>query len=328
MHAIGGKLVGWLPGLACPLRRLTTGGAVQFVHWRDHPAHDEAWADRESAAYGGRDSPYWRQNYEGELLRGGQPVWPYLLPDVHIRTIPRQEYLSADWTLYRGLDHGIRHPECCAWAAVNRAGDLYVYRQYYATDRTIALNAKAVLEATPPDERVAFTVADPSIWQRDAQTLQVWSSVYRENGLELTKADNSGVGYETVTAMLVASLAQHCLWRNDLERLRTALHAPSLTLGDAARLAAHPKLWFAPTVNTGPMSIFDELKNFRWQTANSNPEKAAPQRYVDVNDEGVDVVRYLAQTRNVVCFRAGSQVPRDDLLLRIMECGTQATGGR
>ena len=320
MPDIAGEVVAYLPGLSNPLRVNAYGFAVQAVDYRDDPAHDDAWVDREAAKYGGRGSVWWRQNYEMELVRGGQPVWPMLSRDVHLRTITRAELLSASWSIYRGLDHGIRHPTCCAWAAINQMGDLYVYRQYYETDRTIAHNVKAILQVTPGDEYVHGNVADPSLWSRSAETLEPWAEVYRKQGLMLLKADNAARGYENLTSRFVASIAKWAVWNGDLDRLRSALSAPTLTLGDADRLARQPAIWFSPEVAQGPRSLYEECVNFRWRVQTGDPtQRAAPSAYVDVDDEGPDVTRYLAQSGDIVRWRS-QPAARDtgDLLMKVL----------
>jgi len=316
---IAGHIAAYLPGLGEPLRMNGYGFGVQEVDYRDDPGHDEAWVDREAARYGGRRSVWWRQNYERELIRGGQAVWPMLSREVHLRTIPPQELCSAAWSVYRGLDHGIRHPTCCAWAAVNKGGDLYVFRQYYATDRTISHNVKAILQLSGRDEYVHATVADPSLAQRNALTLEPLSDLYRKEGLTLLSADNSAAGYELLTAMFVASLARQAVWSKDLEGLKSTLNAPTLTLGDAQRLAQHRALWFSPSVAQGQMSVYEQVANLRWRQATGDPtQRAAPATYVDVDDEGPDVVRYLAQTSGVVRWRPPVERPEAPDLLRMI----------
>jgi hypothetical protein len=300
MVALGGQIGVKLPGLSLPVRRLSTGFMLQEMDWRDHPAHTEQWADSESAKYGGRNSIYWQQNYERVLIRGGTPVWPMLSRQVHIRTFTAKERLDGEWSLFRSLDHGIRHPTCCAWVAVNKSGDMVVYRQYYRTDATISLLAKDILELTDHDENVTATVADPSIWKRDAQTMEVWADVFSDNGLPLLQADNGARGYEALSAGFVSTLARWAIFKNDIDILRNAFASPTLTSGDAARLAAEPAIWFTSDCASVPRSIYEECANFRWKPQTGDPAtKAAPELYQDVNDEGPDVVRYARQTKVV-----------------------------
>ena len=327
MPKIGWKVIGRLPGHELPLRMLKTGFVVQDIDWRVHPDHTEAWADRESVKYGGRQSVYWRQNYERELIRGGLPVWPMLSRDYHVRTIPRKELESAEWAIYRALDHGIRHPTCCAWFAVNHRGDRYFFRQYYQTDMTIGYNCKAIVDRT--NEDVVATVADPSIWKRDPTTLQLLSEVYANNGLPLVAADNSRAGYERLTAGFIASIAHYALAQGDPGILGAAVNAPTLTMGDVERLADSPAIWFHPDCAHGTRSLFEECVNFRWKEVAGDPEhRAAPEEFEDKDDEGPDVVRYGCQTA-AVCWQAprssGSMV--NDILLKMLD-GVKRAGPR
>lgn len=294
---IGGEVIGQLPAMRAPLKRLRNGMVVQWVDWRDDPAHDATWAVAMSLKHGGVKSKWWLQNYEGVLTRGGDPVWPYLSREVHIKPMPPTVREDASWTLYRSLDHGIRHPECCAWAAVNKHGDCWFYRQYYATDRTVGLNAKAILELTPPGEKVRNTAADPSIWVRDDVTLEVLADVYAAAGLPVIPAANAAHTYEHLSAGFLSALARVAIFRNDLKIIEDALSTPGVTLGDVRRLAQEPAIWFDPGCAQGEMSLYEQCSNFRWlkQTGDATT-KAAPEKYQDKDDEGVDVVRYLTST--------------------------------
>jgi hypothetical protein len=316
--AIGGTVIEQLPGCHLPLRQLKSGFVVQEVDWRDDPSHTEEWADRESAKYGGRRSVYWRQNYERELIRGGLPVWPMLDRQIHVRVVPGLGK-SAEWALFRSLDPGFRHPCCCAWVGVNRTGDRHFYRQYYATDRTIALNAKAILEATPKGEMICLTMADPSSNQREPLGLQVIAEVYAKEGLPLIAADNSRAGYEWLTAGFISALARWAVWKDDVEILRRSLNTPTLTLGDAERLGAAPAITFDPSCASGPQSLFEQCVNFRWREQTGDPEqRAAPQEFVDKDDEGPDVVRYACQSPEVHWRPPVSKTYATDLMSRIL----------
>jgi len=298
MMSLGGTVEAHLPGLKYPTRRLSNGFAVQPVHWSDNPEHDEAWADRESIQYGGRASYGWLQNMEMELVRGGSPRWPMLDRKYHVRLLLRRDYLNADWSVYRSLDHGIRHPECCAWVAVHRNRDRYFYRQFYQTNTGIPVVAKQIQEATGADEQVEMTVADPSIWRRDdvdAQTL--WADIYSANGLTLVKADNSAAGYETVAAGFMATIARWALGHGDVTPVQEALNAPTLTMGDVEKLADQPAIWFHPSCAEGDYSLFEQCRNLRYKAQTGDPQhKAASELVEDVDDEGPDVVRYAMQS--------------------------------
>lgn len=68
--------------------------------------------------------------------------------------------------IYRAIDFGVRNPWCTLWIYHDREGvhgaddALYVFREYYRTERTTTENGKEMLRRSANDPRVAFTVAD------------------------------------------------------------------------------------------------------------------------------------------------------------------------
>lgn len=53
--------------------------------------------------------------------------------------------IPSHWTLYRGLDHGDKHPAACLWAATSPAGDVFLYRDYLQTGKVPSQIAKEVI---------------------------------------------------------------------------------------------------------------------------------------------------------------------------------------
>jgi hypothetical protein len=315
--------------LTHPPRRLDNGFLVQPVDWRDgfidDPASGERWAQNHSAAYGGRESPYWRQNYEMELIRGGDLRWPMMRVDIHVKTIPRRELLGMDWTLYRSFDHGIRHPSCCAWFGVARNGDMYFYRQYYRVDADVPTLCKEIRDRTEPNERVVSTVADPSIWRRQPEGLTVLAQAFANANLPLVRADNSASGYDELTARLMSSIARVAVSKRNPDMVRDALGAQDLEPGTIERIAESPAIWFHPDVAVGAMSLYHECANLRYREMKGDAShRAAPIKTEDIDDEGPDVVRYAIMTPGVVWTRNRPEPERDlyapdDLLARAMQ---------
>lgn len=60
---------------------------------------------------------------------------------------PLWERPPADMSLYRGIDHGQVNPMGCLSLAVDKDGNVFVYREYYQRGRTVFQNAKAIVEA-------------------------------------------------------------------------------------------------------------------------------------------------------------------------------------
>ena len=80
-------------------------------------------------------------------------------PDIHVidpRPIP------SHWKIYRGVDFGCRHPFAVVWIAHDEdRGQLHVFREYLATDKTTLENGHAVYALSKNDPPVEFTSADP-----------------------------------------------------------------------------------------------------------------------------------------------------------------------
>jgi len=300
-----------------PSRRLRCGFYVQPVHWSDNPAHDEAWADQMAARYGGRDSPGWLREHEMQPVSPGTRVWPMIAREVHVLRRDWAEIVGPKWARFRVIDHGIRHPTCCGWVAVNSAGDQYWYRQYYATDRTIAENALAILSKTKPEEQIAGDVADPAVFARNPETGRTFAAAYHDAGLAVTPADRSPAGYDAVATGFVSALARYSLFHRRAHPKMAALEP-----GTLETLAAKPAIWFHPDTAESLQSLYEECAALRYEEVRGDPFRhAAPEKPMDVHDEGADVVRYGRQTAAVAFYEHRSIVPKDifDRLIRAEE---------
>ena len=81
--------------------------------------------------------------YYGKWHTTGGLVLDELQPDIHfIDRFP----IDSGYTLYRGVDHGTRNPTACLWAAVDRNGFIFVYREYYSVGKTISQNVRNIVE--------------------------------------------------------------------------------------------------------------------------------------------------------------------------------------
>jgi len=97
------------------------------------------------------------------------------IPEGVIHNVPRAcevpgtpeivEYLRQHCTLYRILDHGDSSPTCCAWAAVDREGNIIFYREYYMPGKAIS-DHRASIYALSEHEHELYrdNIADPSIF--------------------------------------------------------------------------------------------------------------------------------------------------------------------
>lgn len=156
------------------------------AHYRDNPllAQDyvdylenlkgplgKAWRDADWDAFAGMAFPLW--NYDRHVIP------PFEIPD--------------EWPKWRAVDWGMAAPWCCLWFAKNPDTQrIYVYREAYKAELTSKQQAGYIVDATPPNEIITITYADPALWTRKDMEGMVKSTSdeYRTAGVPLTKADN------------------------------------------------------------------------------------------------------------------------------------------
>lgn len=115
-----------------------------------------------------RDSTFKRRYWDG--------VWG--IPEGAIHTLDKLSLIEGDYelleyfrracTLHRILDHGDTSPTCCLWAAVDRDGNVFVYREYYQPNALISTH-RSNITALSEGERYEFNLADPSIFHKEMQ---------------------------------------------------------------------------------------------------------------------------------------------------------------
>lgn len=81
------------------------------------------------------------------------------------------EHIRSTCILHRGLHHGDSTPTCCLWAATNRAGDVYIYREYHEPQKLVSDHRKAITTLSA-GESYAFNLADPRIFLKPQAKLE------------------------------------------------------------------------------------------------------------------------------------------------------------
>ena len=70
--------------------------------------------------------------------------------------------IPEDWPRDMCIDFGVRNPFACLWIAHDMDTDtLYVYREYYKTEKTTLENGRMILALGAKDGPLRFVVADP-----------------------------------------------------------------------------------------------------------------------------------------------------------------------
>lgn len=122
-----------------------------------------------------------------DALAGG--YFPEFRASSHV---VRDFTINPAWTKYRVFDYGL-DMFACLWVAVDFNGRCYVYREFCESKLIVSDAARAALTATPPGERVEYTIAPPDMWSTQKDTGKTMAQVFLESGLPIIKANNSRV---------------------------------------------------------------------------------------------------------------------------------------
>src|ERR1019366_1588429 len=73
------------------------------------------------------------------------------------------------WEKIRGIDHGQKHATGCLWAAIDYAGNMFIYKEYKRPGDVVSNHVKNIKEMSMMQsptglipERYNYTVIDPS----------------------------------------------------------------------------------------------------------------------------------------------------------------------
>src|SRR5690625_4256074 len=94
------------------------------------------------------------------------------------------------WRRFRSLDYGL-DMTACYWWAVSPEDQLYIYRELYEPDLSLSEAAKTIVEMTPANEKISYTVASPDLWNRRQDTGIAGVETRNTAGLnDLVRADH------------------------------------------------------------------------------------------------------------------------------------------
>ena len=100
--------------------------------------------------------------------------------------------IPAEWKKYRAFDYGL-DMLACLWIAVDFEGRCYVYREVQQSGLIVSEAAKLILDMTPPEEHIEFTIAPPDMWNRQKDGGKSMAELFMRHGVPIVKADNNRV---------------------------------------------------------------------------------------------------------------------------------------
>lgn len=97
------------------------------------------------------------------------------------------------WKRTRSLDYGL-DMTACLWWAIAPNGQCFAYRELHEPDLNLSQAAKKIVDMTPSDEHISYTVASPDLWNRRQESGASGREIMERAGLRgLIKANNSRI---------------------------------------------------------------------------------------------------------------------------------------
>lgn len=196
---------------------------------------------------------------DGKWAQADGVVFPEFDASVHV--IDRMPAGWEAWKKYRAIDFGWNDPFVCLWVA-DSGEALYVYREWYMSERLVEDHAKVIVELSRGENYVA-TVADHD--REDRETL-------KRHGVSTQPADKAITrGLDAVRARLTAKPNG----KRGFYYLASALVEYDRKLEEKKR----------------PTSLRDEFDSYVWAAKSGGLAKELP---VDADNHGMDALRYAA----------------------------------
>lgn len=199
-------------------------------------------------------------------------------------------WLRTNCRLFRVLDHGDSSATCCLWAAVDRDGNIFIYREYYMPGKLISEHRRAIA-ALSQGERYEANLADPSIFYK----------VQQKYGGRWSVADEyRDQTYDAATAIY---------WRpadnNELgtrNRINEYLRVDPDHIHPITKKRGAPHLFFLVASDNYPHGCRHSIREVRAQRLKQIGVVSGKQQFSDdrdpkIPDHAYDCVRYIVASR-------------------------------
>ncbi|PEP80696.1 hypothetical protein CN581_14470 [Bacillus toyonensis] len=110
--------------------------------------------------------------------------------------------IPHDWRRFRMMDEGYNDPYVCLWGALDREGNLYIYREFVKSRLLSSEQAQTTLDMTG-EERIEYSVGDTSFWNKGKTSGKSPAEVFVEMGVPMIQATKERVnGWKRVREWL------------------------------------------------------------------------------------------------------------------------------
>ena len=125
--------------------------------------------------------------------------------DLHVKPTPTD---LKNVLTYRGLDWGMEHPTVCLSTNIAEGKPpVYVTKIFKRSDLIIEESSKIINQMASGD-KVAVTIADPSLKKRNSQTKVTDLREFQRNGVFAIAGDNNDRGYDIMKMFFKKNLIQ------------------------------------------------------------------------------------------------------------------------
>lgn len=101
--------------------------------------------------------------------------------------------IPSGWKRIRCMDYGQVKPSAVYWLAIDYDGKVYVYRELHEAGHTYSSLAKKIVEMTPEEEEIDYTIADTSMFAKTSDTGKDGDDIMYENGVPITAANKERI---------------------------------------------------------------------------------------------------------------------------------------
>jgi phage terminase large subunit len=142
---------------------------------------------------------YRKQLLEGDWDSFAGQYYPEFNRKIHTR--PPFE-IPKWWKRFRSLDYGL-DMTACYWWATSTDGKCYITRELHQPGLRLSAAAQKIVAMTPKNEKIAYTVASPDLWNRRQETGTSGRELMAREGLFLTRAKHDRIaGWRTLREYL------------------------------------------------------------------------------------------------------------------------------
>lgn len=214
-----------------------------------------------------------------------EPLWKYPPPE--------------GYSLYRALDHGINSPTVCLCIAVDRDGNVFVYRAYYSTGKTITQNVEAIIAACGNTRRELSSYGDEST----GSIMRSYEEVYERERFHQQVLDgrsfalkdtNLGKPYGWIYRMagLRVQPASGKFSDHWIPMVQELMHVDAERKHSVTGEKGAPRFYVFSTPENVPFK--QELESYAWATPKGDPDVVV-ERPEKKNDHGPNALGYAVQ---------------------------------